>query len=171
MKLFNAALISAILSFVLVSDMAVAAGPANNAKFEYTPNAKERLIREQGLTTLVQVIHAAGMVDALRTDGPYTLFAPNNEAFAKLPAGTLDHLLKPENKEQLVALLSRHVVEGEVMANEVVTLGTAQSLSGKTLDIAVNGNNVMVGNATVVKTDIVASNGVVHVIDTVLVSN
>lgn len=118
--------------------------------------------------TLASAIQAAGLVDTLKGDGPFTVFAPTDEAFAKLPAGTVENLLKPENKDQLVAILTYHVVPGKVEAAEVVTMDEAKTVNGKMVDIKVKGDTVMVNDAKVTKTDIAASNGVIHVIDTVI---
>ncbi len=118
--------------------------------------------------TLVAAIKAAGLVETLKGKGPFTVFAPTDEAFAKLPAGTLDTLLKPENKEKLKGILTYHVVAGKVMAKDVVTLKEAKTVNGQMLTIAVKDGKVMVNNANVVKTDVAASNGVIHVIDAVL---
>ena len=118
--------------------------------------------------TLVAAVKAAGLVDALNGKGPFTVFAPTDEAFAKLPAGTVETLLKPENKEKLVGILTYHVVAGKVMAADVKTMG-AKTVNGKEAAIKVDGDKVTIGAATVVKTDIAASNGVIHVIDTVLI--
>ena len=118
--------------------------------------------------TLVAAVKAAGLVDALKGPGPFTVFAPTDEAFAKLPAGTLENLLKPENKEQLKKILTYHVAPGKVMAEDVVKLSSAKTLEGGSLTIEAGHGGVMVNNARVTKTDIVASNGVIHVIDTVL---
>lgn len=119
-------------------------------------------------TTLAAALGAAGLVETLKGDGPFTVFAPTDEAFAKLPAGTVENLLKPENKDQLVAILTYHVVPGSVMAADVVSLSEATTVNGATVDIDVNGGSVMINDATVVATDIAASNGVIHVIDTVI---
>jgi len=100
--------------------------------------------------------------------GPFTVFAPTDEAFAKLPAGTVENLLKPENKEQLVAILTYHVVPGKVMAADVVKLKEAKTVNGNMVDIKTKGDAVMVNDAKVTATDISASNGVIHVIDTVI---
>ena len=121
-----------------------------------------------GFTTLVAAVKAAGLVDTLKGPGPFTVFAPTDAAFAKLPPGTLDSLLKPENKAKLVAILTYHVVPGKVMAADVVKLKTAKTVQGQSLTIKVKDGKVMVNNANVTKTDIEASNGVIHVIDTVL---
>ena len=120
-------------------------------------------------TTLARALQAAGLVDTLKGPGPFTVFAPTDEAFAKLPAGTLDELLKRENKAKLTRLLTSHVVAGSVGSAKVVTMKSAKAVSGVTLAIRTNGNSVKVDNATVVKTDIAASNGVIHVIDSVIV--
>jgi uncharacterized surface protein with fasciclin (FAS1) repeats len=118
--------------------------------------------------TLVAAVQAAGLVDTLKGAGPFTVFAPNDEAFAKLPAGTVEDLLKPENKDKLVAILTYHVVPGKVMAADVAGKETmAKSVQGG--EIKVNGTNgVMVNDAKVVQADIVADNGVIHVIDAVI---
>ena len=118
--------------------------------------------------TLVAAVKAAGLVDTLNGAGPFTVFAPTDEAFAKLPVGTLDTLLKPENKEKLTAILTYHVLAGKVMAADVKTMA-AKTVNGKEAAIKVAGSKVTIGAATVVKTDIAASNGVIHVIDTVLI--
>lgn len=118
--------------------------------------------------TLVAAVQAAGLVDVLKGDGPFTVFAPTDEAFAKLPAGTLESLLEPANREKLVAILTYHVLPGRVMAADVVGLDEAKTVQGGTVDISVDGGTVMVDEATVVATDIEASNGVIHVIDRVI---
>ena len=119
--------------------------------------------------TLAAALGAADLVDALKGDGPFTVFAPTDEAFAKLPAGTVETLLKPENKAQLQAILKYHVVKGSVMAEKVTGLNYATTLNGQRVDIAIDGGKVKLdGNSTVVATDIKASNGVIHVIDTVI---
>lgn len=118
--------------------------------------------------TLVAAVKAAGLVEVLQGDGPYTVFAPSDEAFAKLPAGTVENLLKPENKDQLVAILTYHVIPGKVMATDVKTM-EAKTVNGKMVDIKVSEGLVMVDKAKVVKTDVMASNGVIHVIDTVMI--
>lgn len=119
-------------------------------------------------TTLVAAVKAAGLVDTLKGAGPFTVFAPTDEAFAKLPAGTLTSLLKPENKAKLQRILTYHVVPGKVMAQDVVKLNSAKTVEGGSVTIQSNNGGVMVNNARVTKTDIVASNGVIHVIDTVI---
>ena len=118
--------------------------------------------------TLAAALQAAGLVDILKSKGPFTVFAPTDEAFAKLPAGTLEDLLKPENKEKLGAVLTYHVVPGKVMAAQVTKMNSAKTVNGQSLTISVNDGTVMVDNARVVKTDILCSNGVIHVIDSVV---
>lgn len=118
--------------------------------------------------TLAKALTAAGLVDTLKGTGPFTVFAPTDDAFAKLPAGTLDNLLKPENKEKLVSILTYHVVAGKVPASQVVTLNSAKTVQGSEVAIKVTDGNVTVNDANVVTTDVAASNGVIHVIDTVL---
>ena len=119
--------------------------------------------------TLAQALTAADLTGTLKGKGPFTVFAPTDEAFAKLPAGTLESLLKPENKAKLQRILTYHVVAGNVMAADVVKLDSAKAVSGDTIMIATNGGTVTVDAARVTKTDIVASNGVIHVIDAVIV--
>lgn len=122
----------------------------------------------QEVTTLVTAVQAAGLVDTLKGPGPFTVFAPTNAAFAKLPPGTVENLLKPENKEMLKAVLLYHVVPGSVSAKQVMAMSTGTSVSDKTLNIKTMSNTVMVNDAKVIKTDVPASNGTIHWIDTVL---
>jgi uncharacterized surface protein with fasciclin (FAS1) repeats len=119
--------------------------------------------------TLVAAVQAAGLVETLQGKGPFTVFAPTDEAFAKLPKGTVEELLKPENKAKLTAILTYHVVAGKVMAADVVKVKSAKTLEGQDLTVTVSEGKVMIDGANVTKTDIVASNGVIHVIDTVLI--
>jgi transforming growth factor-beta-induced protein len=118
--------------------------------------------------TLVAAVQAGGLVEVLKGDGPFTVFAPTDEAFKKLPAGTVESLLKPENKERLVEILKYHVVAGKVMAVDVVKLNSADTLAGKSVTIKVVDGKVLVNASTVAKADIVCDNGVIHVIDAVL---
>jgi len=118
--------------------------------------------------TLVAAVQAAGLVDTLKGDGPFTVFAPTDKAFAKLPKGTIAELLKPENKSKLQGILAYHVVPGSVKAADVVKLSSAKTVQGQQIDIAVNDGAVTVDAANVVKTDIQTSNGVIHVIDSVM---
>ncbi len=118
--------------------------------------------------TLAKAVTEAGLVETLKGDGPFTVFAPTDEAFGKLPEGTVADLLKPENKEKLTAILTYHVVPGKVMAEDVVKLKEADTVNGKKLSIKVEDGKVMVDGATVVKPDVECSNGVIHVIDAVM---
>ena len=117
--------------------------------------------------TLVAAVKAAGLVETLQGKGPFTIFAPTDAAFAKLPAGTVESLLKPENKEKLVAILTYHVVPGKVLAADVKS-GEAKTAQGQSVKLVVSDAGVTVDNAKVVKTDVLAENGVIHVIDTVI---
>ena len=118
--------------------------------------------------TLATALDRAGLVSTLKGQGPYTVFAPTDAAFAKLPAGTVDNLLKPENKAQLTAILTYHVVPGRVMAADVVQLKEAETVNGKMVDVNADGGSVMINDAKVTAADVTASNGVIHVIDTVI---
>ncbi|MYC73160.1 MAG: fasciclin domain-containing protein [Gemmatimonadetes bacterium] len=118
--------------------------------------------------TLVAAVQAADLVDALKGEGPLTVFAPTDEAFAALPEGTVESLLLPENKDLLTSILLYHVVAGSVMAADVVELSSATTLSGDSIDISVSDSGVMINNANVVQADVAASNGVIHIIDAVL---
>lgn len=118
--------------------------------------------------TLATALQAAGLVDTLKGPGPFTVFAPTDDAFAALPKGTLEKLLLPENKAKLQQVLTYHVVSGRLNAAQVVKMTTSSTVNGASLSIEASGKGVRVGNANVVKTDIPASNGVIHVIDRVL---
>jgi uncharacterized surface protein with fasciclin (FAS1) repeats len=153
MKTFTAGAVALALSFSVANaadivESAVAAGSFN---------------------TLVTAVKAAGLVDTLKGPGPFTVFAPTDEAFAKLPGETVENLLKPENKQQLVAILTYHVVPGKVMSKDLVGKKTmAKTVEGTQVSIDAT-DGVRVDNAKVVKADIEASNGVIHVIDTVII--
>jgi uncharacterized surface protein with fasciclin (FAS1) repeats len=118
--------------------------------------------------TLAAAINAAGLGETLKGQGPFTVFAPTDAAFAKLPAGTVEELLKPENRERLAAILTYHVVPGTVTASQVMQLDEAKTANGQMIDVSTRGNTVMVNNARVITADIPASNGIIHVIDTVM---
>lgn len=118
--------------------------------------------------TLTAALGAAGLVDTLKGPGPFTVFAPTDAAFAKLPAGTVESLLKPENKAKLTAILTYHVVSGKVLAADAAKLTEAKTVEGHTLKLQSHGTGVTVNGAHVTTADIVASNGVIHVIDAVL---
>lgn len=121
----------------------------------------------ENFKTLVAAVKAAGLVETLQGEGPFTVFAPTDEAFAKLPAGTVESLLKPENRDKLAAILKYHVVPGKVMAADVKTM-QAKTAQGQSLSLKVSDTGVTVDNAKVVKTDLIAQNGVIHVIDSVI---
>lgn len=121
--------------------------------------------------TLVAAVKAAGLVDTLKGAGPFTVFAPTDEAFAKLPAGTVETLLKPENKEKLAKILTYHVVAGKVTSGEVVKLQSAKTVEGQDVKIATDSTGVRINDAHVTKADIMTDNGVIHVIDTVILPN
>lgn len=129
-------------------------------------NIVEVAVEAGNFNTLATALTEAGLVDALQGDGPFTVFAPTDEAFSKLPEGALENLLN--DKDALKQVLLYHVVEGNVMASDVVKINEASTLSGKNVDVKVGDDGVMLNNSKVVTTDIKASNGVIHVIDTVL---
>jgi uncharacterized surface protein with fasciclin (FAS1) repeats len=164
MKGFNSLALAALVSLpaaaVAQEAQGYAAGP--EAKGDIIETAKAA----GSFTTLATAIDAAGLTETLKGKGPFTVFAPTDEAFAKLPKGTLDALLK--DKQELTAILTYHVVPGRVTAEEVVKLDSAKTVNGKELMIMTKGSTVMVGNATVIQADVPAANGVIHVIDTVL---
>jgi uncharacterized surface protein with fasciclin (FAS1) repeats len=118
--------------------------------------------------TLATALKAAGLVDTLKGTGPFTVFAPTDAAFAKLPAGTVETLLKPENRDKLRRILTYHVVPGKVASTEVVKMKSAKAVSGDSVSISLKDGGVMIDGAKVVTADVAASNGVIHVIDTVL---
>ncbi len=133
-------------------------------------NIVETAVAAGQFKTLAAALEAAGLIDALTGEGPFTVFAPTDDAFAKLPAGTVESLLKPENKEKLKSILLYHVIPGNVTAKQVMKLNgrTVKTLEGRSIKITAM-HGVTVDDARVTKTDIQASNGVIHVIDTVLI--
>jgi len=141
--------------------------PAHSAHHE--KDIVDTAVKAGSFNTLVAAVTAADLVETLKSEGPFTVFAPTDEAFAKLPEGTVENLLKPENKEKLQAVLLYHVVPGKVTAAEVVKVSSAKTANDMKLAIMVDGNTVKVNEAQVVQTDIMTSNGVIHVIDTVLI--
>ena len=152
------------LTSLMVAGILTVAPPARAQSKDIVDTA----VGAGSFTTLAKALKAADLISTLKGPGPFTVFAPTDEAFAKLPAGTVDNLLKPENKEMLRRVLTYHVVPGKVMAADVVKVSSAKTVSGDTLPIAAKGGTVTVDKARVVKTDIAASNGVIHVIDTVM---
>lgn len=147
-----------ILSVLALAIFAITAAPA--------ADIVDTAVSAGSFNTLVKAVQAAGLVETLKGPGPFTVFAPTDEAFAKLPPGTLESLIA--NPEQLKKVLTYHVVAGKVMASDVVKLKEAKTVQGSAAKIKVSGGAVMIDNAKVVKTDIVCDNGVIHVIDTVI---
>ncbi len=154
------------LAAVAAIVMGIAAGSAT--AYAADKDIVDTAVAAGQFKTLAAALTAAGLVDTLKGSGPFTVFAPTDAAFAKLPAGTLDTLLKPESKAKLTAILTYHVVAGKVMAADVVKLKEAKTVNGAMVAVKVDGGNVMINNAKVTTADIGASNGVIHVIDTVL---
>lgn len=155
--------ILAVLAAVMFISRPAAAGCGTCDK-----TVVENAAANTDFSTLVAAVKAAGLVKTLSGSGPFTVFAPTNAAFEKLPEGTVEDLLKPENKGKLVQILTYHVVPGKVMAKDVVSLKKASTVEGSAVAIAVNSGVVTIDNAQVIKTDINSKNGVIHVIDTVL---
>lgn len=147
------------------SNTAASTAPAPQAESDIVDTA----VAAGSFKTLAAALTAADLVDTLKGEGPFTVFAPTDEAFAKLPPGTLDSLLLPENKAKLQAILTYHVVPGRVGSDKVVAMNAAKTVQGAEVKIANNAEGVMVNAANVVKTDIACSNGVIHVIDSVLI--
>lgn len=149
--------------------MGLLAACGSTASVEKKPDIVDTAVSAGSFNTLVAAVQAAGLVDTLKGDGPFTVFAPTDEAFAALPAGTVESLLKPENKDKLISVLTYHVVPGKVMssdlAGKMVKPNTAQ---GAAVEIDATGSAVMVNEASVVAADIDTSNGVIHVIDKVI---
>lgn len=146
----------------------VAFNPAHAADHGDKKDIVDTAVAAGDFNTLATALEAADLVGTLKGDGPFTVFAPTDAAFAKLPAGTVENLLKPENKDQLVAVLTYHVVSGKVTSDQVVNLSSATTVNGQDVDIEVMDGAVHVDNATVVTADVMASNGVIHVIDEVI---
>ncbi|MEL7187180.1 MAG: fasciclin domain-containing protein [Pseudomonadota bacterium] len=165
MKRIHAGLFKAfVVSFLFVFGLQANAGGYSAKKLDIVDTA----VAAGQFSTLAAALEAADLVGTLKGDGPFTVFAPTDAAFAKLPEGTVESLLKPENRDQLVAILTYHVVSGAVMAEQVVTLESATTVNGADVSIQVSAAGVKVDDANVVKTDIAASNGVIHVIDSVI---
>jgi uncharacterized surface protein with fasciclin (FAS1) repeats len=154
-------------ALIIVTFLAFNASAGGN--YEKKKDIVDTAVAAGSFNTLVAAVKAAGLVDTLKGEGPFTVFAPTDEAFAKLPAGTLEMLLKPENKAKLAAILTYHVVSGKVKAKDVVKLTSATSVEGSNVAIMIkDGGVVLNGSSNVVKTDIMTSNGVIHVIDSVI---
>lgn len=159
MKLTTTLMAAAALLLPISSQAETAAKPEKTVV--------EIAVGNDSFSTLVAAAKAADLVEALSGDGPFTIFAPTNDAFEKLPEGTVESLLKPENKEKLQNILKYHVVSGKVMAKDV-SAGEVEMLNGSKSTISVKDGKVMIDKAQVIKTDIVGTNGVIHVIDSVI---
>lgn len=157
------------LTVAAVAAVALVAG-STVAKAQQPKDIVDTAVAAGSFKTLAAALQAAGLIETLKGKGPFTVFAPTDDAFAKLPAGTVADLLKPENKAKLTAILTYHVVPGAVMASTVVTMNgkEVKTVNGQMVKIGVNGSVVTVNGAKVTATDIKASNGVIHVIDTVI---
>lgn len=151
------------LALAVTMPFHAAAEPAHHEK-----DIVDTAVAAGSFDTLVAAVKAAGLVDALKSEGPLTVFAPTDEAFAALPAGTVEDLLKPENKAKLQAILKYHVVSGKVLAADVVKVTSAETLQGESVRVNASKDGVQIDDANVVKTDIMTSNGVIHVIDAVI---
>jgi uncharacterized surface protein with fasciclin (FAS1) repeats len=164
-------MIKQILSFAAVVIFASAAASAQTgAKMGDLKNKDivDTAVSTGMFNTLVAAVKAGGLVDTLKGPGPFTVFAPTDEAFAKLPAGTVENLLKPENKDMLVKILTYHVVPGNAMASDVVKQKNWKTVQGQELTVQAKDGKVRIDNSNVVKPNIATSNGTIHVIDTVL---
>lgn len=157
-----------IATVMLFAGFAVPAIADQHGEKSASSDIVDTAVSAGDFNTLAAALEAAGLVGTLKGDGPFTVFAPTDAAFAKLPAGTVENLLKPENKDQLVAVLTYHVVPGKVMASDVVKMSKAKTVNGEDVAIAVKDGVVTIDNAAVVSADVDASNGVIHVIDTVI---
>ena len=161
-------IVTTMASIALFSFSAVAVANHHAGKQSAEADIVDVAVAAGQFDTLAAALSAAGLVETLKGDGPFTVFAPTDAAFAKLPAGTLESLLEPENKDKLVAILTYHVVSGNVKAADVVKLSSAKTVNGASVSIAVIDGSVQVDEATVIKTDIGARNGTIHVIDSVI---
>lgn len=155
------------IAFATLS-LAVLFASSSLARAEKRSDIVDTAVSIDDFSTLVAAVKAAGLVDTLKGKGPFTVFAPTNDAFAKLPKGTVESLLKPENKARLTEILTYHVLPEKVMAKDVVNLSTATTVQGQEIAIRIKDGKVMINNAQVVKTDVKCKNGVIHVIDTVI---
>lgn len=167
MKLNKSIQLTAITAISLLLAATAYAGSYGKKKADIVDTA----VAAGDFTTLAAALQAGGLVDTLKGDGPFTVFAPTDAAFAKLPEGTVEMLLLPENKDKLVEILTYHVVPGKVKAADVVTLSSAETANGSDVSIRVEDQAVFVNDSRVVATDIWASNGVIHVVDTVILPN
>ena len=161
--------INAFRSIIAAATLAfLASGISANAYESKSADIVDTAVSAGQFKTLTAALEAAGLVEVLKGDGPFTVFAPTDEAFSKLPEGTVESLLKPENIDQLKAILTYHVVSGEVTSKEVVNLDSAKTVNGEMLEINASAEGMSVNQAKVIKADIMTSNGVIHVIDKVV---
>ena len=151
-----------------VSTPAAAQYMASSSYNKAEKDIVETAVAAGSFQTLVAAVQAAGLVETLQGEGPFTVFAPTDDAFAKLPEGTVESLLKPENRDKLVAILTYHVVPGRLMASDVVGSEYLKTVQGQKIRVSLKGDKVMVNEAVILKTDIGTSNGVIHVIDQVI---
>lgn len=170
---FALPLLAAAVALAVPASLAIAAPAGGSASGAGTPaqaraDIVDTAVRAGQFKTLAAALQAAGLVDTLKGAGPFTVFAPTDAAFAALPAGTVENLLKPENRDKLVAILTYHVVPGRVTASQVAGMKAARTVEGGDLAIRASGGTVTVDGARVVGADVAASNGVIHVIDKVL---
>lgn len=156
------------LTLVAIALMAMACSSTNRSMSMSNQDIVETAMSAGMFNTLASALRAADLVDTLKGTGPYTVFAPTDEAFAKIPASTLQMLMRPENKDKLRSILMYHVVPGRSDSKAVMGMNSATTAGGQNVSIMMMGDRVMVGNAHIVKADVMASNGVIHVIDTVL---
>ena len=161
----------ALVLAVAVSTQVALAGDCKYSKAKHTPDIVDTAVAAGNFKTLAAALGAADLIETLKGKGPFTVFAPTDEAFGKLPKGTVEELLKPENKGKLTSILTYHVVPGRVMAADVVKLSKAKTVEGSEAKIRVTDGKVYVDAAQVTATDIKAGNGVIHVIDSVILPN
>ena len=157
-----------ILTITAFTAGTIFAGSHEHEHAEQTPNIVEIAAGNEDFSTLVAAVQAAGLVEALSAEGPFTVFAPTNAAFAALPEGTVEALLQPEGRDLLISVLTYHVVAGKVTAEDVVGIESAETLQGAEIQISVEEETVRINEAQVIQTDIMGSNGVIHVIDAVI---
>lgn len=164
MKILKSIHVAVMVAFISVFSIAGAVNAGSMKK-----DIVDTAVGAGQFNTLVAAVQAAGLVDVLKGDGPYTVFAPTDAAFAALPAGTVENLLKPENKDQLVAVLTYHVIPGKVMFGDIAgKMVKPASVQGAAIDIDASNGGVMVNDASVISADVSATNGVIHVIDKVI---
>ena len=161
----------ALVLAVAVSAQVALAGDCKYSKAKHSPDIVDTAVAAGNFKTLAAALKAADLIETLKGKGPFTVFAPTDKAFGKLPKGTVEELLKPENKEKLTSILTYHVVPGRVMAADVVKLSEAKTVQGSKAKIRVTDGKVYVDEAQVTATDIKAGNGVIHVIDSVILPN